>query len=118
MAGPRSESPPLAVLPVPLEGEIRLLRLREVLYCCAADGQTTVVTLHGEHRCRLPLAVLAARLDGARFFRAHRAYLVNLDHVRSIIPWSRNAYSLALEGRREVPLSRHRVRALRGLLRW
>lgn len=111
-------APALPVLPLPLEGEIRLVRLRDVLYCCAEDGRTRVITAQGEHWCRLPLRELARRLEPARFFRAHRAYLVNLEHVRSIIPWSRNAYSLALEGRAEVPLSRHRVKVLRGLLRW
>lgn len=116
----RSLSPAqtLALLPVPLDGEIRLLRMRDVLYCCAEGGGTRLVTAQGEHRCRLPLGELARRLEGARFFRAHRAYLVNLEHVRSIVPWSRNAYSLTLDGRTEVPLSRHRVRALRALLRW
>lgn len=118
VARPPSPVQALAVLPVPLDGEIRLLRLRDVLYCSAEDGGTRVVTAQGEHRSRLPLGELARRLEGGRFFRAHRAYLVNLEHVRSIVPWSRNAYSLTLDGRTEVPLSRHRVKALRGLLRW
>lgn len=106
------------VLPVHLEGEIRLLPLGEVLYCYAEDDRTLVVTPHGELPTRGPLHALALRLEAARFFRSHRAYLVNLDHVRAVIPWTRNAYSLSLEGRREVPLSKHRLRALRDLLGW
>jgi len=105
-------------LPVHLDAEIRLLPLRDVLYCYAEGGRTRVVTPQGELPTRWPLRALAARLEPARFFRAHRAYLVNLEHVRSIVPWTRNAYSLALDGRREIPLSKHRVRALRALLRW
>jgi len=105
-------------LPIHLDGEIRLLPLEEILYCYADGGRVRVVTERGELPIRWPLRHLAQRLEGARFFRAHRAYLVNLEHVRSIIPWTRNAYSLALDGRKEVPLSRHRVKALRLLLRW
>lgn len=107
-----------AVLPVVLEGEIRLLPVHEVLYCYADAHRTLVVTPQGELPTRGPLHALAARLGTARFFRSHRAYLVNLDHVRSVVPWTRNAYSLTLEGRREVPLSKHRVKALRDLVGW
>lgn len=116
---PGREPPMLsAVLPIVLDGEIRLLPLREVLYCYAEADRTLVVTPQGELPTRGSLRALAARLEPARFFRSHRAYLVNLDHVRAVIPWTRNAYSLALEGRREVPLSKHRVKALRELVGW
>lgn len=105
-------------LPVPLDGEIRLLPFDDVLYCYADGTHSTVVTAQGELITRWPLRRLAERLPEGRFFRAHRAYLVNLAYVRSIIPWTRNAYSLGLDGAREIPLSKHRVRALRYLLRW
>lgn len=108
---------PPAVLPVVLDGEIRLLPLREVLYCYADADRTLVVTPQGELPTRGSLQSLASRLEPG-FFRSHRAYLVNLDHVRAVIPWTRNAYSLALEGRKEVPLSKHRVKALRDLVGW
>jgi len=110
-------APPVR-LPIHLDGEIRLLPLEEILYCYADGGRVRVVTERDELPVRWTLNTVARRLEPARFFRAHRAYLVNLEHVRSIIPWTRNAYSLALDGRREVPLSRHRVKALRLLLRW
>lgn len=112
----REPSPPL--VPIHLDGEIRLLPAADILYCYAEGSRTRVVTAEGELPARGPLERLAERLEPVRFFRAHRAYLVNLAHVRSIIPWTRNAYSLALDGRREVPLSKHRVRALRNLIGW
>lgn len=105
-------------LPVRVEGEIRLLSLGEVLYCYADGDRTVVVTAEGELPSHVCLARLASRLEPCGFFRCHRAYLVNLDSVRSIIPWTRNAYSLTLAGKREVPLSKHRVTALRRLLGW
>ncbi len=103
-------------LPVYLDGEIRLLPLAEILYCYADGDRTMVVTRQGELRSRLPLDRLTARLEPFHFFRCHRAYLVNLAHVRSLIPWTRNAYSLTLEGGRDVPLSKHRLPALKALL--
>ncbi|MGH2399498.1 MAG: LytTR family DNA-binding domain-containing protein [bacterium] len=108
----------ISVLLAHLEGEIRLIPLRDVLYCYAEGGRTQLVTPQGELPSRSSLHELAERLESSRFFRAHRAYLVNLDHVRSIVPWTRNAYSLSLDGRREIPLSKHKIRALRDLLGW
>jgi two-component system LytT family response regulator len=101
---------------VHLDGEIRLLPLAEILYCYADGDRTMVVTRQGELRSRLSLDRLTSRLEPCRFFRCHRAYLVNLAHVHSVIPWTRNAYSLTLDGGREVPLSKHRLPALKEVL--
>ncbi|MDQ7818953.1 MAG: LytTR family DNA-binding domain-containing protein [Armatimonadota bacterium] len=115
---PESASPGGASdrLPVHLDGEIRLLPLGDILYCYADGDRTMVVTRQGELRTRLSLDRLTTRLEPHRFFRCHRAYLVNLTHVRSVIPWTRNAYTLALDGGRDVPLSKHRLHALKDLL--
>lgn len=110
--------PALDRLPVRIDGEIRLLPLGDVIYCYAEGGSTVVVTPRGELRCHLCLQRLASRLEPWGFFRCHRAYLVNLGFVRSVVPWTRNAYSLLLEGSREIPLSKHRVGPLRRLLQW
>jgi len=110
--------PALDRLPVRLDGEIRLLPVGEVVYCYADGDRTLVVTQAGELRSHLCLTRLAERLEPFRFFRCHRAYLVNLDYVCSVIPWTRNAFSLTLQGGKEIPLSKHRVSALKELLPW
>lgn len=94
--------------------EILLLRDGEICYCgCNARGNVVIITADGR-RYRLPgtvtLEALATHL-GSRFFRATRSYLVRFDLVRSVIPWSRNRYSLRLEGvDEEIPLSKYRLR--------
>jgi len=62
---------------VRLDGEIRLLPVAEVLYCYADGDRTMLVTRGGELRSHLSLSRLAERLEPFRFFRCHRAYLVN-----------------------------------------
>lgn len=110
--------PALDRLPVRLDGEIRLLPVGDVIYCYADGDRTMLVTRGGELRSHLCLTRLAERLEPFRFFRCHRAYLVNLNYVCSVIPWTRNAFSLTLEGGKEIPLSKHRVAALKELLPW
>lgn len=110
--------PALDRIPVRLDGEIRLLPVADIIYCYADGDRTVLVTAHGELRSHFCLVRLGERLEAWRFFRCHRAYLVNLAHVASVIPWTRNAYSLTLTGGKEVPLSKHRLPALRELLGW
>jgi DNA-binding LytR/AlgR family response regulator len=58
------------------------------------------------------------RLDPARFFRAHRSAIVNLDRVKEIVPWFKGSHKLRLTTGAEVELSRAQARALRKILGW
>lgn len=60
----------------------RNLPLRDILYV-AADGPVCTIRTRDEHiRTYLAIEALAAALPPPRFLRCHRAYVVNLDHVR------------------------------------
>ena len=107
-----------AVLPIRCQDEVRLVPICDIWYCARMRNATVVVANVGEFRVSKTLDGLEDRLAPHGFFRAHRAYLVNLQHVRSIMVWSRNAYTLVLQGSREIPLSKHRVGALRRILGW
>ena len=63
---------------------------------------------------------LEERLDPALFFRAHKSNLVNLKHVKEIVPWFGGRYKLVMRDAAgsEVALSRAQTRALRARLRW
>ena len=52
------------------------------------------------------------------FFRAHRAYLVNLQQVKEVIPYTRDSFTLRLKDAAgtEIPLSKSAERDLRDLL--
>lgn len=54
--------------------------LKSILYCEALDHQITVHTLTGQFQFFGTLDSVQDKLDG-RFFRSHRSYLVNMDHV-------------------------------------
>ena len=42
------------------------------------------------------LRELEERLDPALFFRAHKSSLVNLQHVKEIVPWFGGRYKLVM----------------------
>ena len=66
------------------------------------------------------LRELEERLDPEVFFRAHKSRLVNLKHVRAIIPWFGGRFKLVMHDQKgsEVELSRAQARELRGRMHW
>ncbi len=105
-------------IPVKLEGRVALVNPADILYVVVEDGRSYLQT----HTERLPtqftLAELEERLARSGFFRAHRAYLVNLQHVTEVIPYTRSSFSLRLNDAAgsKIPLSREAARELRELL--
>src|SRR5439155_26044301 len=98
-----------AVLPIRCQDEVRLVPICDTWNCTCMRNTTFVVANAGEIRVSMTLDGLEDRLAPHGFFRAHRGYLVNLQQVRSIMVWSRNAYTLVLQSSREIPLSKHRI---------
>lgn len=117
---PQAEAPadmPLKI-PVRLEGEVALVNPADILFVAATEGRTMLRTITGELPTQFTLGELEERLARRGFFRAHRSYLVNLQHVKSVIPYTRNAFSLILDDpdETEIPLSKSSAAELRELL--
>jgi ABC-2 type transport system ATP-binding protein len=90
----------------------------EILYATSRDGRTILRTAKEEATTNLTLQELEQRLMGRGFFKAHRAYLVNLQHIKSVIQFTRNSYTLQLNDDQEtmIPLSKQSERELQELL--
>jgi ABC-2 type transport system ATP-binding protein len=113
-----AESSQALKIPVRTEGSVVLVNPAEVFCVEADEGRTTLVTTEGKLPTHFTIAELEDRLVGRGFFRAHRSYLVNLQHVREVIPFTRNSYSLRLDDPPGtlIPLSRTAAAELRDLL--
>jgi two-component system LytT family response regulator len=97
---------------------IRVLDLDEVDWI-GVEGELVLVHVADQaYPVRRSLSELEARLDPARFFRAHRSAIVNLDRVMEVIPWFKGSHKLRLTTGAEVDLSRAQARALRKILGW
>lgn len=90
----------------------------DLLYATSRDGRTFLRTATEEATTNLTLQELESRLSGRGFFKAHRAYLVNLQHIKAVIQYTRNSYTLQLSDEREtmIPLSRQSEKELQELL--
>jgi ABC-2 type transport system ATP-binding protein len=105
-------------IPVKLEGRVALVNPADILYVFVEDGRSFLQTRDECLPTQFTLAELEERLSRSGFFRAHRAYLVNLQHVTEVIPYTRSSFSLRLDDAEgsKIPLSRDAARELRELL--
>jgi two-component system LytT family response regulator/two-component system response regulator LytT len=113
-------APARAKLLVKSAGRNLIVDASEVVFANIEDGLITVVTksLEGQTNYKT-IEELQASLDPARFWRAHRSYLVNIDHIREVVPWFKSSYQLRMDDRKgsEVPVSRVQTKRLRELFK-
>lgn len=113
----RQERMPFKI-PVRLEDKVVLFNPVDILYADAGEGRAYIVTAERRLPTQFTLSELEQRLARSGFFRAHRSYLVNLQHVKEVIPYTRNSFSLRLndEASTEIPLSKSSASELKDLL--
>jgi ABC-2 type transport system ATP-binding protein len=109
---------PAFKIPVRAEDKVVLFNPAEILFAEAEAGRVTIVTSDGRYPAQFTLAELEQRLARSGFFRAHRSYLVNLQHIKEVIPFTRNSYSLRLDdaANTTIPLSKAAAGELQSLL--
>lgn len=105
-------------IPVKNEDKVILLNPADILYADASGDRAYLVTVEGRLPTQYTLTELEKRLVRSGFFRAHRSYLVNLQHVKEVIPFTRNSFSLSLDdpAATQIPLSKSAATELRELL--
>lgn len=111
----RGEEPePLARVPVQRDGRTVLVDQSAIVYASAARGYSSLKLADERLLVTFSLNELERRLRG-HFFRVHRSYLVNLDHVRELVPDFKGALVLVMNDRQRsrVEVSRRQARELR-----
>ena len=113
-----SRTPQPAKLIVQAQSRLLLVDQAEICYAAIDEGVIRVVTdkFEGQSKCRT-LEELLDLLDPALFWRAHRGFVVNINHIREVVPWFKSSYQLRMDDKRqtEIPVSRAQTRRLREL---
>lgn len=102
-------------------GRLLLADPKDICYATIEDGVITVATsgaggIEGQSNCRT-LEELNENLHSNVFWRAHRSFLVNINHIREVVPWFKSSYQLRMDDKKqtEIPVSRAQTRRLREL---
>ena len=100
------------------QNRLLLVDQKEICYATIEDGTISVVTptVEGHSNCRT-LEELMDQLDAHSFWRAHRSFVVNIHHIREVVPWFKSSYQLRMDDRKhtEIPVSRAQTKRLREL---
>ena len=110
----------LSQLPVHRGRQILVLPVHQILWF-EVEYRLVYAHVDGDrYMTNFTLKDLEERLDPEVIFRAHKSRLVNLKHVRAIVPWFGGRYKLVMRDQKssEVELSRAQARELRARMHW
>ena len=95
-----------------------LIPVSQIHYIEAKDDYSCIYTDLDRYLSTVSLAKLEQKLVPHGFFRVHRGYIVNLDHVEDIEVISSGILQLGLKGvdEKKIPVSRRRVVSLKRAL--
>ncbi|HSY35302.1 MAG TPA: response regulator [Acidobacteriaceae bacterium] len=100
------------------QSRLLLVDQKDLCFATIEEGRISVVTkaLEGDSNCRT-LEELTDQLDPEQFWRVHRSFVVNIQHIREVVPWFKSSYQLRMDDRQqtEVPVSRSQTKRLREL---
>ncbi len=114
----QAAKPATGKIVVRAQNRMLLVDQKDICFASIADGSISVTTssVEGHSNCRT-LEELVDQLNPATFWRAHRSFLVNIQHIREVVPWFKSTYQLRMDDAKktEIPVSRSQTRRLREL---
>ncbi|MBK8340702.1 MAG: response regulator transcription factor [Flavobacteriales bacterium] len=102
------DSPLSKRMAVPGRDGLTLLRHEDILYLEASDSYTTIHLKDGKRQISSKhIRVFETNLDAKRFFRVHKSYIINLEHLKA---FSRSEGNMAvLNNGTMIPVSRRKL---------
>jgi two-component system response regulator LytT len=119
VSAPPKSSQPVKLL-VKSQARMFLVDAEDFIYASIQDGTITIFAqdAEGESNYRT-IEELAGTLDADVFWRPHRSYLVNINHIKEVMPWFKSSFMIKMNDKRqtEIPVSRTQTKRLRELLK-
>lgn len=111
----KESSPRYLTIP---QGECYRPILIDDIVAVAAEGRNVrIITTEGEFLYSKSITSMDELLYDEIFFRCHRGYLINLNHIGKIDIWFNNTFQLEMNGISEkIPVSRSYIRRFRELM--
>lgn len=95
------------------EGKVHVVTPRDLDYVESQDDYVLLHTAGGTYRKKQTLTSLAEQLEPTRFVRVHRCFVVNLDRLERLEPYSRESRVAVLHDGTKIPVSRSGYARLR-----
>jgi two-component system LytT family response regulator len=78
--------------------EVGFIDFNKIVFIERLGGKTIVHTKRKEIEINESLNSVYNKLDKDIFIRTHRSYIVNINHIKKIIPWGQKTYRILFEG--------------------
>ena len=117
LAGPKPTSQPNKVL-VRSQQRMLLVDAEDLIFASIEGGLISVTArdVEGSSNYRT-LEELHEALSSDSFWRPHRSYLVNIHHIKEVVPWFKSSFMIKMDDKKqsEIPVSRQQTKRLREL---
>lgn len=99
-------------IPCEDKGKIVLLNVDDIYYCFIEDDKVFVKTKDKKYYTSYNLCEIEEK---TKYFRAHRSYLINIDHIKELYSWFNGSYKIVINDneKSEIPVSRNNVKKLK-----
>jgi DNA-binding LytR/AlgR family response regulator len=117
--GTKHAAQPVKLL-VRSQQKLLLVDARDMVYASVEAGSITIVARDAEGASNYgTLEELHAALDSESYWRPHRSYLVNIHHIKEVVPWFKSGFMLKMNDKKqtEIPVSRAQTKRLRELFK-
>jgi two-component system, LytTR family, response regulator len=93
--------------------KIKVVPVEKIVYLEAEDDYVMIHTDEGKHLKQGTMRYYEDHLDPSRFVRVHRSYIVKIDQVTQLEPYSRENYLLKLKNGVSLKVSRNGLKSLK-----
>jgi two-component system LytT family response regulator/two-component system response regulator LytT len=118
-AGRPGSTQPVKIL-VRSQQRMLLVDATDFIFASIEDGLISVTARDCEGTSNYrTLEELNAAVDSDSFWRPHRSFLVNIHHIKEVVPWFKSSYMLKMSDKKqtEIPVSRVQTKRLRELFK-
>jgi two-component system, LytTR family, response regulator len=118
-AGKPASTQPVKIL-VKSQQRMLLVDATDFIFASIEDGLISVTAKDCEGTSNYrTLEELNAAVDSDSFWRPHRSFLVNIHHIKEVVPWFKSSYMLKMSDKKQtdIPVSRVQTKLLRELFK-
>jgi two-component system LytT family response regulator/two-component system response regulator LytT len=120
LSAPKTASNQPSKILIRSQQRMLLVDAEDLIFASIEGGLISVTAkdLEGSSNYRT-LEELHATLDPDSFWRPHRSFLVNIHHIREVVPWFKSSFMLKMNDKKssEIPVSRQQTKRLRELFK-
>lgn len=88
-------------LPIKTKKEVLFVDFKEIVYIEKFQRKTIIHTTKQAIEVSQTLSNLFDRLDKEMFIRSHKSYIVNINHIKKIVPWGDKTYRILFKGSKD-----------------